>query len=223
MTADSADAEPSERRPAHRPSRQGEIVEAAVRVFSRNGLGRATMAEVARSCGMSPGGLYYHFPGKKDLFVAAVQSVADDLARLTGSGGAAPGTLSEVVQAVFDWSAANPERARLFFLVAPGSTPEIAETWAEFVDQHVLELHRYFPGRATEDGRWRGTRDTAIGDLAARTAIGLANAAALAWLAGTVFGEGTDRREVAVAVARAMSRLMEEGASERDDHPSAAQ
>jgi hypothetical protein len=120
--------------------------------------------------------------------------VADDVANITGHGGAPPGSLPEVVRLIYDWYAACPDKARLFFLAAPGSTPEIAQTWAEFVEEHVRDLARYVNAPA--------------GDLAARTAIGAANAAAMAWLSGDLFGKRTSRTAVADAVGRVMLRLL---------------
>ncbi|MEW6472624.1 MAG: TetR/AcrR family transcriptional regulator [Actinomycetota bacterium] len=185
-----------ERRPAHRPSRVDQVVQAGIRVFAEKGLAGATMAEVAEACGMGPGALYYHFATKEQLFAECVRSVADDVANITGHGGAPPGSLPEVVRLIYDWYAACPEKARLFFLAAPGSTPEIAQTWAEFVEEHVRDLARYVNNPA-------GTSD-----LAARTAIGTANAAAMAWLSGDQFGKRTSRTTVADAVSRVMLRLL---------------
>jgi AcrR family transcriptional regulator len=188
-----------ERRPAHRPSRIDQVVQAGIRVFAEKGLAGATMAEVAEGCGMGPGALYYHFSTKEQLFAECVRSVADDVANITGRGGAPPGSLPEVVRLIYDWYAACPEKARLFFLAAPGSTPEIAQTWAEFVEEHVRDLARYVNNPA-------GT-----GDLAARTAIGTANAAAMAFLSGDQFGKRTSRTTVADAVSRVMLRLLPDG------------
>ena len=195
------------RRPAHRPSRVDEVVRAGIRVFARKGLAGATMAEVAEECGMGPGALYYHFATKEQLFAECVRSVAADVARITGAGGAPPGSLPQVVRLIYDWYAACPDKARLFFLAAPGSTPEIAQTWAEFVEEHVRDLSRYVSGPASSEAR----KDSAVSDLAARIAIGTANAAAMSWLAGDLFGARASRTTVADAVGRVMLRLLPEG------------
>jgi len=200
------DPVPTRRRPAHRPSRVDEIVRAGIRVFAAKGLAGATMAEVAEDCGMGPGALYYHFATKEQLFAECVRSVADEIANITGHGGAPPGSLPEVVRLLYDWYAARPDEARLFFLAAPGSTPEIAEMWAEFVEEHVRDLSRYVEHRPGAPGR----RGQPVSDLAARTAIGTANAAAMAWLSGDLFGARAGRTGVADAVGRVMLRLLPE-------------
>lgn len=194
------------RRPAHRPSRVDEIVQAAIRVFARKGLAEATMAEVAEECGMGPGALYYHFANKEELFTEAVRSVAADLSRLTGHGGAPPGSLPDVVQVIYDWYAAAPEKARFFFLAAPGATPEIAQTWAEFVDQHVFDVYRYL---SPEGAPLSATaKRSPVELLAARTAINTSTATAMAWLSGELFGARAKSQTVADAVGRVMLRLL---------------
>jgi AcrR family transcriptional regulator len=187
------------------------VVQAGIRVFARKGLAGATMAEVAEECGMGPGALYYHFSTKEQLFTECVRSVAGDVANITGHGGAPPGSLPEVVRLVYDWYAACPEKARLFFLAAPGSTPEIAQTWAEFVEEHVRDLSRYVNGPSSSGSR----NASPVSDLAARTAIGTANAAAMSWLSGDLFGKRASRASVADAVGRVMLRLLPERADDR--------
>jgi AcrR family transcriptional regulator len=183
------------------------VVQAGIRVFAQKGLAGATMAEVAEECGMGPGALYYHFATKEELFAECVRSVAGDVANITGHGGAPPGSLPEVVRLVYDWYADCPDKDRLFFLAAPGSTPEIAHTWAEFVEEHVRDLSRYVNGPAGSPAR----KATPVSDLAARTAIGTANAVAMSWLAGDLFGKRAGRATVADAVGRVMLRLLPEG------------
>lgn len=196
-------------RPAHRPSRIDDVVEAAIRVFSRKGLANSTMADLAEACGMGPGAVYYHFPKKEDLFAAAVRRVAEDIADITGRGREAPGTIPEVVRSIYDWIAANPDKARLLFLAAPGSTPEIAENWSAFVEEHVRGLYRYVPTpRRSPSAVGHGWPQAE--DLAARTAIVTANAVAMAYLSGDVFGRRASRDRVADAVATVMVRLMPE-------------
>jgi AcrR family transcriptional regulator len=52
---------------AHRQARRTQILEAAVRCFSREGFHRATMHDVVRESGLSPGAIYCYFRSKNDL------------------------------------------------------------------------------------------------------------------------------------------------------------
>ena len=50
--------------------RREEILEAAKRCFLREGYQRTRMDDVAREAGLSKGGVYFHFPSKRDIFDA---------------------------------------------------------------------------------------------------------------------------------------------------------
>src|SRR5262245_20999632 len=62
---------------SHRPSRRGEIVSAALRVFARHGFADTSIQAVAREAGVAPTAVYYHFSGKEDLFDAALHKIID--------------------------------------------------------------------------------------------------------------------------------------------------
>lgn len=52
---------------AHLEARRRSILDAACTVFSSKGVEAATMAEIARIAGISPGAIYRYFPSKEDL------------------------------------------------------------------------------------------------------------------------------------------------------------
>ncbi len=49
------------------------ILDAAFRVFARQGLGQASIDDIAREASISKGALYHHFPGKQELFYALLR------------------------------------------------------------------------------------------------------------------------------------------------------
>ncbi|MFT3841057.1 MAG: helix-turn-helix domain-containing protein [Myxococcaceae bacterium] len=51
---------------------RSEILKAAIELFARRGILATTMSELAKAIGMTPGALYWHFPTKEDLLLAAV-------------------------------------------------------------------------------------------------------------------------------------------------------
>jgi AcrR family transcriptional regulator len=78
-----------QRRPSERPR---EILDAAVLVFGERGFDSATIAEVARRAGVSPGTVVHYFGSKGELFEAALnerflRDVADGEALLAGHRG----------------------------------------------------------------------------------------------------------------------------------------
>ena len=63
-----------EPRPAHRPSRREEIIDAALRVFSREGYTAASVEDIAQESGVAATAIYYHFGGKDELFNQALRT-----------------------------------------------------------------------------------------------------------------------------------------------------
>jgi AcrR family transcriptional regulator len=60
-------------------TRRAELLEAAMRVFSRYGFKKTSMDDLARAAGLSRQGLYLHFATKEALFKEAVASTLDAL------------------------------------------------------------------------------------------------------------------------------------------------
>lgn len=52
-----------------------EILNSAITLFARRGILATTMAELARAIHMTPGALYWHFPTKEDLLLAAIEEL----------------------------------------------------------------------------------------------------------------------------------------------------
>lgn len=61
-----------------RASRKASLLEAATRVVQRDGVGALTLDAVARECGVSKGGVLYHFPTKEALVLGMVNTMVDD-------------------------------------------------------------------------------------------------------------------------------------------------
>jgi AcrR family transcriptional regulator len=54
---------------------RGEILQAAIELFARRGILATTMGELALAIRMTPGALYWHFPTKEDLLLAAIEEL----------------------------------------------------------------------------------------------------------------------------------------------------
>jgi len=61
------------------PGRRGEILDAAVGVFSERGYDGGSMRRIADRVGVSEPALYRHFPGKEALFLAMMRATAGRL------------------------------------------------------------------------------------------------------------------------------------------------
>ena len=62
-------------------SRRQNVLDAAARLFGRNGFAGATVRDIAAAAGMLPGSIYYHFPSKEDLLVAVYEEGVDRIVR----------------------------------------------------------------------------------------------------------------------------------------------
>jgi TetR/AcrR family transcriptional regulator len=55
--------------------RQGQILKAALEVFSAKGYSAATIPAIAKSAGIAAGTIYLYYPSKRDLFIAVIESL----------------------------------------------------------------------------------------------------------------------------------------------------
>jgi AcrR family transcriptional regulator len=69
------------RRWAKTDATQRRILDAATEVFATRGFTAATMADVVAASGASIGSIYHHFGGKRELFLAIFEQMADAVDR----------------------------------------------------------------------------------------------------------------------------------------------
>jgi TetR/AcrR family transcriptional regulator, transcriptional repressor of bet genes len=63
-------------RPSNTEERRQQIVEGLLRVMSERGYERASVQEVARAAGLSPGLVHYHFKDKQEILLTLVEQLA---------------------------------------------------------------------------------------------------------------------------------------------------
>lgn len=68
--------------PKDKTENHEKIVEAAYEEFRKYGFEDASMRRIASASGMSPSGLYKHFPGKEEMFASLVRPALDGLMNL---------------------------------------------------------------------------------------------------------------------------------------------
>jgi AcrR family transcriptional regulator len=69
-------------RPETLKKRQTQILRAALSCFARKGYHQATMDDIVQEAGLSKGGVYWHFGSKKELLVAMLEMVGEDMETL---------------------------------------------------------------------------------------------------------------------------------------------
>src|SRR3712207_4627544 len=63
-------------RPSNTEERRQQIVEGLLRVMAERGYERASIAEIAKAAGLSPGLVHYHFTEKQEILLTLVEQLA---------------------------------------------------------------------------------------------------------------------------------------------------
>lgn len=97
-------------RPDVSEERRPQIIDAAIRVFTRKGYRNATMPDVAREAGLSVGGVYWYFKGKDEIIGAILErTFSQDLGALTGLLGAGRPSAERLREFVDEYAASFDE------------------------------------------------------------------------------------------------------------------
>jgi AcrR family transcriptional regulator len=138
------------KRPAHRPSRRKQIIEAATRVFSRGGYAEARVEDIARAAGVAPTAIYYHFGGKEELFTQALRTAMAGFSERIYQARPdfeAPNVegLRKVLAAGWDYWQTHPDEARLVLRYSEGRTPHALSLRREWEERHLQRAYDYVP------------------------------------------------------------------------------
>lgn len=131
----------SERRKQERDERIRSILEAALRVFAREGLRPATIEEIANEAQLGKGTIYYYFTSKEALLEELVANLSDEYFRglLAGASGhetpvaIAQGIIEELIQHYRQ----KPELFRVIHMVLGEPEPRPQRALQTFVTSHL--------------------------------------------------------------------------------------
>jgi AcrR family transcriptional regulator len=165
----------------HIEARRRQILEAAIKCFAVEGFHRATMQDIFRESGLSPGAVYRYFPGKKEILRAIAAEAFGRARRDLGfldeeSDVPKPASIEEALANLL----AFWENLDLAELQYRARLP--VQLWAEaFRDPELMELARGIIEMAcaalasiVRDQQERGELDPELDpDAVARTVIGL--------------------------------------------------
>jgi AcrR family transcriptional regulator len=116
---------PRSSRPANRPSRRHEILEAAVDLLAVQPPDEIAVSDIAAHCGMTPAAFYYHFASKDEILDEIVAGFAAQwseqvtlaLAEVNGVD-----DLPACVDVVLTWVEDHERAARVYFVTSVGAT-----------------------------------------------------------------------------------------------------
>lgn len=141
--------------------RPGEIVAAALAVFSEKGFAAAKLDEIARRAGVSKGALYLYYETKEEIFHAVVKTaVAPDIdrikARLEAFPGPFGGLLEVLLPTVASLLTGSPAVGIAKMVISEGRNfPELARYWHDEMVDPMIGLLSGLIGRAQARGEVR--------------------------------------------------------------------
>ncbi len=99
-------------------SRRGEILSAALKLFSQKGYHQTSMSEVAKAAEFSIGSLYGFFKNKEDLFFTLLNEEIEEIERQVrpamGKAAGAKGKLNALATTLFDYFESRWEAFHIF-------------------------------------------------------------------------------------------------------------
>jgi TetR/AcrR family hemagglutinin/protease transcriptional regulator len=143
--------DPSERRP--------QLLQCAIRVFARRGLGGAHHAEIAREARVSVPTVFFYFPTREALVMAVLDEVARFLTEMTvrihAGAGPAPQLVLAHAKAFADSVETHPDYARVWLDWSTAIREEIWPHYLQFQERIVAiiadTIRRWRLGRAIVD------------------------------------------------------------------------
>jgi TetR/AcrR family hemagglutinin/protease transcriptional regulator len=125
--------DPSERRP--------QLLQCAMRVFARRGLGGARHSEIAKEAAVSVPTVFFYFPNREALVKAVLDEVARFLTDMTvkmhASSGPAPDIILAHAKAFADSVDTHPDYARVWLDWSTAMREEIWPLYLEFQENVV--------------------------------------------------------------------------------------
>jgi AcrR family transcriptional regulator len=179
------------KRPAHRPSRRRQIIEAATKAFSRDGYVEARVEDIARAAGVAPTAIYYHFGSKEELFTQALRTAMAGFSERIFQARPdfeAPNVegLRKVLAAGWDFWRTHPDEARLVARYSEGPTPHARALRREWEERHLQRAYDYAPAARTARSTRRAREQHAAHSMAIRVMLDLILTTQAAVLEGTL-------------------------------------
>ncbi|HUN42026.1 MAG TPA: TetR/AcrR family transcriptional regulator [Acetobacteraceae bacterium] len=155
-----ATAAPTRRRARRKEDRPGEIIAAALHLFSERGFAATKLEDVATAAGIGKGTIYLYFPTKEDLFRAVVrQAVLPNLdfvaAMVADPSLAAADILRAMANRFLQLLDTDLTAIPKLVLAESGNFPALAQFYAEEVVYKGMALIRGVLARGIERGEFR--------------------------------------------------------------------
>ncbi len=136
--------------------RERQILEAALKVFSRKSFAEATTAEIAREAVVAEGTIYNYFPSKRELLVAVVKTfvMTEPFLNLFAHAGETdyPTFLLSVLNNRIDFIEDSAKTRTLLLMTEILRDPELREIYDRQVVKPVMnQMEKFLESKAAED------------------------------------------------------------------------
>ena len=146
----------SSRRAEKREQQTRRILQAAAKCFVQSGFQGASMQEICREAGMSPGALYRYFPSKEAIIEALVAEIRHRDAEILSEMVSCDDVVEGILKAFFNhlMHAENSGLTPLFVEIrAESIRNEMVRQACQTSEDQVAETFRAYLKKAADDGR----------------------------------------------------------------------
>jgi AcrR family transcriptional regulator len=145
---------PERRRAQDADARRAQILDAAITIVGAHGFHGFALQDVARSCGLTNGGVLYHFGSKELLLLAVLEEhdrrLAEGLIAALGSklrqaerGEAPLSVVLELLRAMMERAKAQPELTRLYAVLQAEALSQTHPAYAYFLSRDAMSLQGF--------------------------------------------------------------------------------
>jgi AcrR family transcriptional regulator len=146
------------------------VLTAATGVFARRGYQSTTVDQIVTAAKVGVGSFYGLFDGKEDCFLRLYDLIVAEVEEAVGGAVTAEGRwedrVVEVLRALLELAAAEPDRARVVIVEAPTAGPAAQARYAETVARLAAGLREGRAGDALGEGPPDGFEHAAVAGLA---------------------------------------------------------
>lgn len=163
-----------------RATRRG-LLEAAVECLAESGWSNTTVSVVAERAGVSRGAAQHHFPTRENLFVAAVEYVAENRAAEVRESASLAGDRTQnldtraVVDVIVEFYTGTLFRAALELWVASSAEPQLREKVVPLETRIGRDVHQLTVQLLGADESKPGVRESIQATLDLARGLGLSN------------------------------------------------
>ena len=117
------------KRPAHRPSRRGVIVETAFELFASQPVDSVTVADIAAAAEMTSAAIYYHYPSREEILLEGLREFAaeyvGEIERIALEVVIPARNMGSLVEPLVAWLSDNHTSSTVYFVQSRGASQQV--------------------------------------------------------------------------------------------------